>query len=184
MVELSILVWLLAFFFGYVGYLRGWTKEVISLSGIVLSLFALYQFDTLIRVTLFGDLPRSQIFYIQAIIFITIVFFSYQTRALVESRTENRSGQGRREERDEAQSKALGSLVGFLNGYMIGGTIWYFLDINNYPLAPLVITPPVGSASAAAVQNLPLYVLTANGTSGDFLSLLVVILFVIVLVLI
>lgn len=177
MVELSVLVWLLAGFFGYVGFRRGWTKEIISLAGIVLGIFAMYQFDTLIRVTLFGDLPPATVFYIQAALFITVVFFSYQTRALGEGRT-------RREERDETQTRVLGAIVGFANGYLVAGTLWYFLDIANYPLAPRVISPPAGSLSAAAVDNLPLYVLTQGGQNGDLLSLLVVLLFVVVLVLI
>lgn len=181
MVELSILVWMLAGFFAYVGWKRGWTKEVISLSGIILGLFALYQFDTLIRVTLFGDLPRDQVFYIQCTLFIVIIFFAYHTRALGETRP---GGSGRREERDEMQSRALGGIVGFINGYLIGGTLWYFLDVSAYPVSPLVIPPPAGTASAEAVRNLPLYVLTQNGANGDLLSLLVVVLFIVVLVMI
>ncbi|MCA9912140.1 MAG: hypothetical protein KC496_02270, partial [Anaerolineae bacterium] len=60
MVELIVIVWLLVAFFAFVGFRRGWTKEIIALAGIVLGLFALYQFDGLLRGTLFGDLPRGQ----------------------------------------------------------------------------------------------------------------------------
>jgi uncharacterized membrane protein required for colicin V production len=182
MVELSILVWMLAAFFGYIGWKRGWTKELIALAGIVLGLFALYQFDTLLRVTLFGDLPRSQVFYIQSTIFIVIIFFAYHSRAIGDSRPA--SGSRGREERDETQSRALGGIVGFINGYLIGGTLWYFLDVAGYPIAPLVVAPTVGTASAEAARNLPLYVLTQNGANGDLLSLLVVVLFIVVLVMI
>ncbi|MDQ7025779.1 MAG: CvpA family protein [Anaerolineae bacterium] len=177
MVELSVLVYLLAGFFAYVGYLRGWTKELIALSGVILSLFALFEFDNLIRVTLFGELPPAQVFYVQTTIFIVIVFFAYQTRALNE-----RAGR-RGENREEAQSRVLGAIVGATNGYLIGGTIWYFMDISNYPLAPQVIAPRAGFSSASMIDNLPLYMLTSGG-EGTLLSLLVVVLFVIVLVLI
>lgn len=182
MIELSLLVWALSGFFSYVGWSRGWTKELIALSGIVLSLFALSEFDTLIRVTLFGDLPQGQVFYIQSTIFIIIVFFAYQTRALGSGSSSTSSGRGRRDSRDELQSKALGAIVGFTNGYLISGTIWYFLDIANYPLGGLVVSPRPGSPSAALLDNLPLYVLASG--DGTLLSLLVVVLFVIVLVLI
>src|SRR5215204_1217609 len=177
MVELAVLVYLLVFFFAYVGYLRGWTKELIALAGIILSLFALNEFDNLIRVTIFGDLPPAQVFYIQTAIFITIVFFAYQTRAL-----SDRAGR-RADNRDETQTRILGGIVGGINGYLVGGTIWYFMDISNYPLAPQVIAPRPGFPSAGMVDNLPLYMLTSGG-DGTLLSLLVVILFVIVLVLI
>ena len=187
MVELSVLVWLLAAFFGYVGSIRGWTKEVISMAGIVLGLFALYQFDTLIRLTLFGALPNDQKFYLQSILFLMIVFFAYQTRAIVGG--EARRARSGSEGRDPLQTRALGAIVGFINGYLVGGTIWYFLDINRnpgglYPLDPFVIAPPAGTVSAVTVNQLPLYVLTQNGANGDLLSLAVVVLFIIVLILI
>lgn len=186
MIELHILIWVLAGFFGYLGLQRGWTKELISLAGIILGLFALYQFDDLIRVTLFGDIPADQRFYLQTILFLVIVFFSYQTRAIIGGDAGRARGQSGR---DPMQTKVLGGIVGFTNGYLIGGTIWYFLEINRtaagtYPLAPYVVSPPVGSASAAAIPNLPLYLLTQGGQSGDLLSLAVVILFIVVLVLI
>ncbi len=178
MVELIVLVWILVGFFAVVGFRRGWTKEIIALSGIILGLFALFQFDNLIRVTLFGDLPPGQVYYIQAALFITVVFFAYQTRALGEGRP--RRGEGR----DETQTRILGGIVGGINGYLVSGTLWYFLDVANYPTAPAIVAPPAGTLSAATVSNLPLYVLTQGGQNGDLLSLLVVVLFVAVLILI
>ena len=175
MIQLALLVYLLAAFFAYVGWLRGWTKEIISLAGVTLGIFALWQFRTLITQTLFGDLPTWQVFYIQAFLFIAIVFFAYQTRGLAERAN-------RREDREELQSKVLGGIVGALNGYLIGGTVWYFLDSAAYPLSPLVVAPSAGSSSAAMVNNLPVYILTAG--DGNLLSLMVVVLFVVVLVLI
>ena len=180
MVELSILVWVLAVFFAFVGWSRGWIKEIIALAGIILGLFAMNEFQVLFNNT-FDDLPPDQRFYLQSILFLLIVFFAYQTRAL-------EGGRGRTG-RDETQSKALGALVGFANGYLVGGTLWYFLLVHpnaqgNYALAPHVVAPPPGTASAAAAGgNLPLQVLT-TGNNGDLLSLLVVGLFVLVLVLI
>lgn len=186
MIELNVLVWVLAGFFSYLGFQRGWTKELISMAGIILGLFAIYQFDTLIRVTLFGDLPPDQRFYLQTVIFLAIVLFAYQTRALIGADAQRGRGNSGR---DPMQSRVLGAIVGFANGYLVGGTIWYFLDINRtatgaYPLTPYVITPPPGSASAAALPNLPLYLLTQGGQNGDLLSLAVVVLFIIVLILI
>ncbi|MCA9912142.1 MAG: hypothetical protein KC496_02280, partial [Anaerolineae bacterium] len=126
-----------------------------------------------------GDLPRGQVYYIQAVIFITIVFFAYQTRALGEGRP-RRGDAGR----DATQTQVLGAIVGGINGYLVSGTLWYFLDVANYPTSPAVIAPPAGTISAATVGNLPLYVLTQGSQNGDLLSLLVVVLFIVVLVLI
>lgn len=184
MIQLTAVVYLFIAFFAYVGWLRGWTKEVISLAGIMLAIFALWEFRSVITGVIFNDLPAGQVFYIQSAIFVGIVFFAYQTRALAQRA-------GRRNNREELQTKVLGGIVGAINGYLISGTLWFFLDYRgldgvsaNYPLAPLVVSPAPGSVSADFVQNLPVYLLT--GTAGDsaLLSLVVVVLFVAVLILI
>lgn len=187
MMELSPLWWALAFFFTFVGWSRGWTKEIISMAGIVLGLFATFQFDTLIRLNLLGNVPPDQRTVIQVILFLIIVFFAYQTRAIVGGEAQRtRRGAGGR---DPLQTKVLGAMAGFVNGYLVGGTLWYFLEINRlpsgqYPLSPYITAPLPGTPSAEAVSNLPLFILTQNGANGDLLSLLVVLLFLLVLVLI
>ena len=187
MVELSLLVWLMVGFFGYVGAIRGWTKELISMAGIILALFGLFQFDTALRVRILGGLPADHRFYIETILFLIVVFFSYQTKALVGGdATRARTGS---DGRDPLQTKVLGAIVGGFNGYLIAGTIWYLMEINRqaggaYPLDPFIIAPPPGTVSASTVSNLPLYVLTNNGTQADLLSLMVIGAFLIVLIMI
>lgn len=179
MIELTVLVWTLAAFTAYIGWKRGWIKEVIALAGITLGLFAMSEFQVLFNNT-FNDLPPEQRFYLQSVLFLLIVFFAYQTREL------DRGSRGATE-RDELQSRVLGAIVGLLNGYLISGTLWYFLTVHpsngNYALSPYVVAPAPGTDAAAAAQNLPLQVLTA-GQNGDLLALMVVVLFVVVLVLI
>jgi hypothetical protein len=182
MIQLNALMWMMALLFGYIGFSRGWNKEVIAMSGIILGLFALHQFDNLLRFNLLGQAPPEQKFFVQSVIFGGIVFFAYQTRALIGSDMARARGA---EGRDELQTNILGALVGLLNGYLIWGTLWYFMDINNYPLAPYISAPAAGSASAATVSQLPLYVMAGGPTgSGDLLALAVIGLFLIVLIVI
>jgi uncharacterized membrane protein required for colicin V production len=182
MMQLSALLWLMAFIFGFIGFRRGWNKEVIAMSGIILGLFALFQFDDLIRGTLLVNVPGDQVMLVQAILFGIIVFFAYQTRALIgQDAVRARGGDGR----DELQSHILGAIVGFLNGYLIWGTLWYFMHINNYPLSPYIVAPPANSPSAETINQLPLYVLAGGpGGAGDLLAMAVIFLFLIVLIVI
>ncbi|MBC6936620.1 MAG: hypothetical protein DWB42_12360 [Chloroflexi bacterium] len=86
---------------------------------------------------------------------------------------------------DELQANVLGAIVGFINGYLVWGTLWYFMHINNYPLNPYISQPPPGSPSAQAVNILPLYVLAGGPDgAGNLLSLAVILLFVFVLIVI
>lgn len=177
MIQLSALLVVMALFFAIVGYLRGWNRELISTAGIILGLFALFQFDGLLRGILLRGVARDQVFIIQCAIFIIIVFFAYQTRRI--GRADSPGG------RDKLQESILGALVGFLNGYLIWGSIWYFMDINEYPLAPFVIAPAPGSPSDQARELLPLVILGGgvNG-NGDVLAIAVIVLFLFVLIVI
>lgn len=177
MIQLSALLVFMSVFFGVIGFLRGWNRELIAMAGIILGLFALFQFDNLIRGVLLAGVARDQVFLIQSLLFVIIVFFAYQTRALGDGDS--------REGRDNLQTSILGAIVGFINGYLIWGTIWYFMDINEYPLAPSVIAPAPGSPSDQARDLLPLVILGGgvNGT-GDLLAVAVIVLFLFVLIVI
>ncbi|MBK8138792.1 MAG: CvpA family protein [Chloroflexi bacterium] len=201
MMQLNALLFILIGLFGVIGYQRGFNKEVISLAAIVLALFTLNSFDDLLRLTLLGNTPTQTRFIVQALIFAVIVFFGYQTRALIggdakaaQSVANRRyddggrlGGSGRRPDdgRDELQSRILGALMGLLNGYLVWGSLWYLMHINDYPLAPFIRAPALGSDSASLVSALPLYLL-AGGPGGvdPLLSALVIVAFLIVLILI
>lgn len=182
MMQLSALLWGMAFLFGYIGFSRGWNKEVISLSGIILGLFAVFQFDDVIRGTLLANVPAVQAFFIQCVLFAIIVMFAYQTRALIGTDAARARGDANRE---QLQSNLLGGVVGFINGYLIWGTLWYFMHINDYPLSPLITRPPAGSPSEATISQLPLYLLAGGPTGdGNLLAAAVIVIFLIVLIVI
>ncbi|MFN8371955.1 MAG: CvpA family protein [Anaerolineae bacterium] len=173
MIQLSVVMWTFSLFFAFIGFQRGWNKEIIATSGIILALFALHQFDTFLRQILLGNMSGEQVFMVQTLFFAIVVYFAYQTRAII-------SGRGA-DGRDNLQEQVLGGIIGFVNGYLIWGSIWYFLDINGYPAGLNVVPPP----TQETVQMLPLYLLAGGPTGpGDLLSLIVIILFLIVLIVI
>lgn len=180
MIELVALLVVMTILWSVFGYFRGLNRELIATAGIILAIFALFQFDSLLRTTLLGNVNRDQVFLIQALIFIVIVFFAYQTRTFF-----GRDLERARENRSTSQSSVLGAIMGAINGYLIWGTLWYFMDINEYPLAPYIISPALGSSSDQARNILPLVLLGGGPTgNGDLLAVLVIIMFVLVLALI
>lgn len=173
MIQLYSLMWVLAVFFAIIGFMRGWNRDLIATAGILIGMFVLFQFDFLIRGIFLRSFPREQAFFLQVLIFITIVFFAYQNRTFAVDRRS----------KDNIQSSILGSLVGFLNGYLIGGTLWYFLDINEYPFAPYIVSPAPNSPSARLLDSMPLVILSGGVSgSGELLVVGVVILFLVVLI--
>ncbi|MBC6938079.1 MAG: hypothetical protein DWB42_19935, partial [Chloroflexi bacterium] len=52
MIQLVGLLWGMALVFGFIGFMRGLSRELIATAGIILGLFALFQFDDVLRGTL------------------------------------------------------------------------------------------------------------------------------------
>ncbi|GAB4521539.1 MAG: hypothetical protein OHK0046_33050 [Anaerolineae bacterium] len=175
-------MWAMAAIFAYIGFMRGWNKEIIATSGIILGLFALFEFDDVLQ-NLLVQLPDDQKFVVRAVIFSVIVYFSYQTRALIGAAAERARGSG--DGRDSLQSSVLGGIVGLFNGYLIWGSLWYWLHVTNYPLSPYISAPLPNSASANFVESLPLYVLAGGpGGDGNLLAAAMIALFLVVLIVI
>jgi hypothetical protein len=183
MIQLSGILWLMAVVFAVIGYGRGLTKELIALSGIILALFAIDQFDFLIRQQLLANSGATSAFYVQSLLFLGITYFAYQTRALGgrDLVKDRREGEGR----DRLQSTVLGAVVGFINGYLIVGTLWNLMAVNDYPLQPYIQAPAAGEQTDAMMRALPLELLGGGiDGSGSVLSIAVIVLFIIVLIVI
>jgi uncharacterized membrane protein required for colicin V production len=196
MISLGTVFWLMVAFFALIGTLRGWTREVIATSGLILSLFALNQFGFFL-ISLLGAAAdvsadpvsiiaiRRQQFYILATVHLMIAFFSYQGPALA-----GRALGDRLRVRDSLQDKVLGAIVGAINGYLIVGTLWTFLEFQvgaggyvklpigeTYPFDTLtIVRPGVDSALISLIDKLPLPLL------APYLPFLVVVVFLFVIV--
>ncbi len=173
MIELSTFFWLSILMFATVGYMRGWTKELVATAGIVLALFALKQFETLLIDPLTQGEQTSK-FYLQATILGVLAFFAYQTPPESLSRSRRSSN------REGIQDGILGALVGALNGYLLVGSLWWYMDNLEYPISPYITPVVPGSSSAHMVNALPLSWMLSG--DGSLLSLIMIGLFIFVIV--
>jgi hypothetical protein len=174
MIQLSTFVWGMVAMFAIIGFSRGWTKEIIALTGVVLALFTLEQFKDVFLTPLTAGAEPAQQFYLYSGILLVISFFAYQTPARFDKGSKKRS----RVQAAGLQEGLLGGLLGAFNGYLIFGSLWYYMRELNYPLSPNIPPPFVGTASETMAVNLPLDWLL----EGNLLTLLVVILFLFVIV--
>lgn len=152
MVSLSVLFYIFIFIFALIGAIRGWAKEVTALFASVLALFILTVLQAFIPAinTYMDNSPvASQVTFRMAVMGI-IAFLGYQTPNLPVFI------QSQQFKRGQMQDVILGFLVGGLNGFMIFGSLWYFMHQGGYPftyvLAPIAGTP----AGDAAMQIIPL----------------------------
>ncbi len=161
--------------FAAIGFLRGWTKEIVATAGIILALFASWQFSAILIQPLTRGATPEQIFYLYTGLLLLITFFAYQTPGTAARLSEGRMWASRRE---GLQERLLGTVIGAVNGYLVFGSIWYYLDVTQYPFAPFITAPQPGSASATMVGSLPLIFLV----QGNLLTVLVIILFLFVII--
>lgn len=152
MISLVVLFGIFIVLFAIIGAMRGWAKELLVTSAIVLGLFLNAILETYItpyRTALFLQPGQSQ-FMIRGVLLILLAFFGYQTPHL-------RALQSKLA-RERLEEVLLGSLLGALNGYLLIGSIWYYLHQAGYP-TDLVIWPPplpqIEQSIAEIVQYLP-----------------------------
>ena len=194
MLSLTVAFWIMVLLFAFVGMMRGWTKEIVVTSSIILGLFTINQFFA----TIFGfvgwetgGVPPIEVrrwqFFVMSGVLLALPFFGYQGPALARSRIGERLTR-----RDSVQDRVLGFLVGGTNGWLIVGSIWSFLEYQlisasnwvryspdvPYPFDPTKILRPAPEL-APIIENLPIPVLTQ---SPYILPLMLVVVFLFVLV--
>lgn len=163
-----------------VGYMRGFNKELGVTTMVLLAMFVLIRFgDRIVRwidraLRLIGmgfigtpneDLVRFNI-YLLFLLF--IVFISYEGETLAFAGTPPKGLAG----------KLLNLGAGFLNGYLIVGTIWYYLDFFKYPAQKWgLFKPPLTPFAQSLLPLLPQNVLP-EGMEDLYLLVLVIVLLI------
>ena len=177
MMQLSSVLVMFVTMFASIGFLRGWTREIVATAGIVLALFTQQQFSSIIFDPLTAGSGPEPRFYLYGGILAIITFFAYQTPHHAARLSEGRLWSSRR---DNLQERLLGTLLGGINGYLVFGSLWYYLDVLNYPFYPYFIAPSLNSPSAQLISSglLPLTWLV----QGNLLTFAVIVLFLFVIV--
>lgn len=175
MVPLETLFIGLVIFFGLVGMLRGWAKELLVTFSVILGRFVemvLWGIVPVLSATLQGMAeanPRSW-FYVRFLLFVIIVCFGYATTKI----SATLSAKARK---DKLQDGLLGFFLGLLNGFLIVGMVWGFMAEPKLNYGVWNITPPTSDFAKSLVTYLPL-----TWLKGEVLFIAVAIAFAFVLV--
>jgi uncharacterized membrane protein required for colicin V production len=155
MVEISTVFWMFVFFFAFLGFVRGWAREVLVAASVILAFFIIFVLETYIPIisaffTGF-QVPDSAImpiqqFWFRTVILIVLVFFGYETPSLPRL-------SGPRFKRDNFRDSALGFILGAVNGYLVIGTLWSFMNDAGYPFD--FIVAPLTQSSLDMISKLP-----------------------------
>ena len=158
MAPIEVFFGVIIFLFALIGLVRGFLRELGVTTVVVLVLFFLSQFEPYLDTGVDkvvtsgvvssmaentgGDLIR---FWIFAVVLMGVAFVSYQGETLAFPGDAPTAGQG----------VLLGSLTGLLNGYLIAGSIWYYMDKYHYPVSWLGFSADKLSSLAQDDGRLP-----------------------------
>jgi len=152
MVSLTFLFWVFVILFGVIGAMRGWAKELIVSFSVLVALFVitvLERYVPFVRDTIVLNGGGNQ-FWMRLAILIGLGFFGYQTPNLTRLATSGKFT------RDRLQDSLLGLFLGAINGYLVFGTIWFYLHEAQYPF-PLISPPLEGTQSGEAALTILKY---------------------------
>ena len=133
MIPIETVFYMFIVVFGFIGFVRGWAREVLVTASVILAFFIMYVLLSLPFVSNFltaGQVPDSgvitiQQFWFQVIVLLVLIFFGYETPSIPRLA-------GNRFRRENFRDSALGLFVGAFNGYLILGSLWYFMGQVNY----------------------------------------------------
>jgi len=178
MVPLQVVFALIVGIWGLIGLVRGFSKEAGATLAIVIAMESLNLMGTrlidgingLAKLGARGQAQTVLIqnegttrfwFYVGVFVFITLIGYQGETLGL--------SGSiGRIKE------SVLGVLIGLINGYLVAGNLWYFLDTYaKYNVPGLGIQAPSAQVAAQMVHFLPYNLLREPMLMGLLLLFLV-----------
>jgi len=131
--------------------MRGWAKEILVTSGVVVAIFLVTIMETHIPYIRDHITPESS-FWVRMAVLVIMTFFGYQGPKLP------RMIDSGKFMRDRFEDILLGTFLGGVNGFMIFGTAWHYLMEAGYPFD--WISPPdqlteAGQNALALIEILP-----------------------------
>ena len=134
MMSIVYVFWMYVILFGVIGAMRGWAKELLVSFSVVLSL----SLNHVLRkyIPLARDLPETDpsLFWVRTIILLVLVYFGYQTVVSIPHLAS-------RAAREKLQDTLFGAFLGGLNGYLIAGSVLYYVHIADYAFQNVILKP-------------------------------------------
>jgi uncharacterized membrane protein required for colicin V production len=136
MMTLSFAFFLFMVIFAFIGAMRGWAKELLVTFSVIVALFVLEVMQRYLGPMrgFFAEPNGASEFWVRFFIIVALVFFGYQTPRLA------KFGEGKFV-REKFRDSILGFITGWMNGFLIIGTLWFFLADSNYPFKNYITRP-------------------------------------------
>ena len=173
MMSIVYLFWMFVILFAIVGWMRGWAKELLVAFSVILALGLNHVLRRYIPIA--QQLPETDVslFWVRTIILLVLVYFGYQTVISI-------SHLASKAARERLQDTLFGAILGAINGYLIAGTILFYMHIADYPFEK-VLSKPTDPALLQTVNQMMLYMPPQLlGEPGIYFAIIIAFVFVLV----
>jgi len=173
MMSIVYVFWMYVILFGIIGAMRGWAKELLVSFSVILSL----SLNHVLRkyIPLARDLTDTDpsLFWVRTIILLVLVYFGYQTVISIPHLAS-------RATRERLQDTLFGAILGGLNGYLVAGSVLYYVHVADYTFQN-VILKPTDPELLQAVNQMMLYMPPRLlGEPGIYFAIILAFVFVLV----
>lgn len=173
MMSVVYVFWMYVVLFAVIGGMRGWAKELLVSFSVILSL----ALNHVIRkyIPLANGLPDADIalFWTRSLILVVLVFFGYQTVISIQRLAA-------RAARERLQDTLFGVFLGAINGYLVAGSILYYMNIAEYPFQT-IISKPTDPVLLQTVNQMMMYMPPQLlGEPGIYFAIILAFIFVLV----
>ena len=173
MMSIVYLFWMYVILFAIVGGMRGWAKELLVSFSVILAL----ALNHVLRryIPLAQSLPETDksLFWVRVLILLVLVYFGYQTVVSIPHLAS-------RAARERLQDTLFGVILGAINGYLIAGTVLFYMHIADYPF-PTIISKPADPTLLQTVNQMMLYMPPQLlGEPGIYFAIILAFVFVLV----
>ncbi len=147
LINLVSVFYLMIIIFGIIGAMRGWAKEILATFSVILAMFVISVLENLvpfIKEALSASSPAIH-FWVRATILVCLSFFGYQSPTMPQFANKTKG--------ERIQDRLLGLILGMVNGYLIAGAFWFYLDQAGYPFNTVFFSPAAGDCLAKCVPQ-------------------------------
>lgn len=126
MVTLSFVFWLFVILFAVIGGLRGWAKELLVTFSVILAIFIITVLENHVAFVnqFIAQYGMEAEFWTRAGTVVLMTFFGYQTTHI--------PALAKGGKRELLRDAVLGVILGAFNGYLVVGSVWFYLDKIGY----------------------------------------------------
>ena len=173
MMSIVYLFWMYVILFGLVGWMRGWAKELLVSFSVILALALNHVIRRYIPIA--RDLPETDVslFWVRTIILLVLVYFGYQTVISIPHLASKAA-------RERLQDTLFGAFLGAINGYLVAGSILYYMHIADYPFTNVISKPAEPTLQQTVAQMMLYMPPQLLGEPGIYFAIILAFVFVLV----